>query len=1045
MDDDLLKEFVNECREHLATIETDLLSLEEGGADIDETLVNKVFRAAHSIKGGSGFFGLNRIKELAHKAETVLDMLRSRKMEPNSEVTNILLAAFDTLREMVNDVAQSEQVDIEALAEGLTALAASYLPPDRRPALRATVDFPAPTPTGKVTLPQTDVERATATGMFIYWLDCDLIHDIERKGQDVLELFRTMDHVGELLDCSIDFESLGTLESEPCNRLPLSLVLATVLEPDIVGGVFETIDPARIHLLRDPHTDQETPAIGGPAPAAITPPPPATPTPPPRQTQAPAMAPVSRAQTNPVAAAPVDESIRINVAMLDALMNLAGELVLSRNQLRAAVAQEDRQLLASADQRINQVTSELQDAIMQTRLQPIGNVFAKFPRVVRDLSHALGKEINLEITGKDVALDKTLIEGLSDPLTHMLRNAVDHGVEPVDARVRAGKNPVGRVRIDARHEAGQVVVEIADDGQGLDPERISEAAIRKGLIAAEKVQAMADWEKQSLIFLPSLSTAQVVSDVSGRGVGMDVVKTNLDRLGGKVEISSTVGKGSTFRIKLPLTLAIIPSLIISLENERFAIPQANVEELIRLRAEDVQRRIEVVGDVEMLLLRNRMLPLARMGDLIGLSTTYSDPESSRAARDRRNRLADRRSPRHDRGDAGGAESEAASAETERRERPGRRNAPASAMENAILNTGSLTFGLVVGTFHTTEEVVVKPLGRRFEHLREYSGATILGDGTVALIVDVAGVAAKADLSSASGTPRAAELAAQAEAERLQDAHAFLLFQHGPEESCVVPLDIVQRIERIRPQQIEWLGNNRTMQYRGGSLPLVSLSDIAALTKVDDMRELVVFVSSVHDREVGLLGAPPIDVVEVRTAIDQHTHRQDGVAGSLIIHGRTTYLVELHELVNRCHPEWQQSIRQRRAPVMETISGGGAAAILLAEDSDFFRGQVKRYLEEEGFAVHDAPDGEAAWDLLLKHLDSIRVVVTDIEMPRLTGLGLATRIRGDDRTADLPIIAVTSLAGEEDAARGLAAGVTEYQVKLDREALVSRIHSMLATA
>lgn len=1006
MDDDLLKEFVNECREHLATIEADLLVIEEGGVNIDETLVNKVFRAAHSIKGGSGFFGLEKVKELAHKAETVLDMLRSRKMAPSAEVTNVLLAAFDQLREMVNHTETSEQADIADLLVSLSGLASSYLPPTQKASLYAQVTLDVPLGGGQVTLPQTDVDRARRTGQYIYLVDCDLVHDIEKKGENILTLFGTLSAVGEILDCAVDIGAVGTLDGPVGNRVPLRLVIATVVEPGLVGGLFATIEPERIHLLLDLHGGKPEPGVveqysasevAGTALAVASAPAEAM--------AAPLPATEAKAETATSQTNSADDTLRVNVGLLETLMNLAGELVLSRNQLRAAVAQNNRQLLSSVDQRVNQVTSELQDVIMQTRLQPIGNVFAKFPRVVRDLSRTLGKEIQLEVEGKDVALDKTLIEGLSDPLTHMVRNAVDHGVETPDERVSAGKKRAGTVRIEARHEAGQVVVEIADDGKGIDPRRLVDAAIRKGLISAEKALGLSDQEKQALVFLPGFSTAKQVTDVSGRGVGMDVVKTNLDRLGGQVEILSEIGKGSTFRIKLPLTLAIIPSLIVSVDDERFAIPQANIEELLQLRAEDVKSRIEIVGDSEVLLLRDRMLPLARFGDFLRGQQSSGEPANHRYE------------------DAGTQKI-------------------ASSLEIAVVTTGTMSYGLVVGAFHDTEEVVVKPLGRRLKRLREYSGATILGDGAVALILDIAGLAAKVGLASVSGSARAAELAAEAEAERREDVHSLLLFHNGPQEPCAIPLDLVQRIERVRPEQVERLGNHRTMKYRGHALPLVTLSDSASVGSLDAETDLVVLVSSASGREVGLLGAMPVDVIETDAIVDRSTHRQRGIAGSAILHDRTTLIADLFELVNAVHPDWGAA-RPELPSGAPAISSGGKS-VLLAEDSDFFRSQVKKYLEEDGFNVFAAPDGEAAWELLLRNLDTVRVIVTDIEMPCLTGLGLAARVRADERTAKLPIIAVTSLAGDEDAARGQAAGITEYQVKLDRDKLLASVHEMMKT-
>lgn len=1004
MDDELINEFVNESREHLSTIETDLLTIEEGGENVDHDLVNKVFRAAHSIKGGSAFFGFTKVKELAHRAETVLDMLRSDQMTPNAEITNVLLAAFDKLREMINNPELRDTADTSELLVALTGLASSYLPQEAKAALSQDETFPVEGGAALL-LPKVDVDRVRASGKYLYCASLDLIHDIERKGRNVLAVFREVWETGEILDCSMDFESVGTLDDTVGNRLPLRLVFATIIAPEDLDVVI-VVAPGNLKVLVDPRL--------APAPAPARPAPPVSVAPEPVAT--PAMAPVEEPAPEPVRPAPVapkapkaesggdhgssqataESTLRVQVGLLETLMNLAGELVLSRNQLRAAISQDDSRSLSVADQRINQVTSELQDAIMQTRLQPVGNVFGKFPRVVRDLANALGKDIDLDIRGRDVALDKSLIEGLSDPLTHMVRNAVDHGIESPDIRQRGGKRAKGTIRIEARHEAGQVVVEIADDGKGIDPGRIAKSALTKGLITADRLKAMSEQDVLALIFLPGLSTAEKVTEVSGRGVGMDVVKTNLDRLGGKVEIKSQVGKGTLFRIKLPLTLAIIPSLIVSVGHERFAIPQINVEELLRIRAEDVKKRLDVVGGAEVLLLRDRILPLLRFSELIG--------------------------------DGGATQ-----------------GTGKGALEIVVVTTGSLSYGLVVGAFHDTEEIVVKPLGRHLKGLAEYAGATILGDGMVALILDVGGLAGKAQLTAVSAAARAAEQAEGGGQGRVDEVHSLLLFHNAPDELCGTPLDTVQRIERIRPEQVETKGGRRTMQYRGAALPLVTLADVAPVQSIGDSNDLAVIVTTVHGREVGLLGAMPVDVIETKAVIDRSTHRQRGVAGSTIIGGRTALLTDLVEIVDSVYPDWGM-----QAPPVSSSSpsssasglGSGKPGILLAEDSDFFRAQVKRYLEEDGELVFDAPDGQAAWETLLQHIDEVKAVVTDVEMPRLTGLELAQRIRSDARTAGLPVIGLSSLAGEDDIARGKAAGFTDYQVKLDRDRLVSRVREYL---
>jgi two-component system chemotaxis sensor kinase CheA len=1075
MVDELLNEFLNESREHLATIETDLLAIEEAGADRDDDLVNKVFRAAHSIKGGSAFFGLTRIKDLAHKAETVLDMLRSGKMVPNAEITNVLLASFDRLREMIDDPVARESSDTSELTDALSGLASSYLSPAEKSSLTRFVSLSNADGSISVTLPEIDAERTRCSGQFVYCVDLDLIHDLERQGKTPLVVFRDIWETGEILDCILDLEAVGSLDGPIGNRLPLRLVFATIIRPDDVGMLipdcankvqvvsdpnlpsnFKPVPAPAIPIVHAPDAST-SPALEAPAAREITPSFAPSPTPvlpvTPRMTAESSLphahaesaskpeAPAPRATPAKKAAgenahgsengssqpAGAETTLRVQVGLLETLMNLAGEMILSRNQLRDAIARKDSRALAVADQRLNLVTSDLQDAIMQTRLQPIGNVFARFPRVVRDLSAMLKKDVHLELRGHDVAMDKSLIEGLADPLTHMVRNAVDHGLETPEVRVAAGKGRQGTVRLEAKHEAGQVVIEVADDGKGIDSRRIAESAINKGLVTAEKVQSLSEQDLLQLIFLPGLSTAEKITEVSGRGVGMDVVKTNLDRIGGKVEILSSIGHGTLFRIKLPLTLAIIPSLIISVGKDRFAIPQVSVEELLHVRAQDIDKRIDLVGGSEVLRLRDRIIPMVCFGDFL-------------------------------RG----------SVELPMRERQG--------LDIAVLTTGTLTYGLVVSAFHDTEEIVVKPLGRHLKGLSEYAGATILGDGTVALILDVAGLGAKARLNAVSGADDATESTANTNLVR-----SLLLFNNAPDELCATPLDTVLRIERIRADQVETFGGRRTMQYRGVALPLVTLGDVAPVKSVSESPDLAVIVSRVHGREVGLLGAMPVDVVEIQSAVDQTTHRQRGIAGSVIIQSRTALIADLVELVDCAYPDWaltaqaaaselQLAAAGEIAPPSPTSASASAPApapagspsqahggtpgngsgpgerrkpvILLAEDSDFFRAQVKRYLEEDGDRVLDAADGELAWQTLMDHLGEVEAVVTDVEMPRLTGLELAARIRADSRTARLPIIALSSLAGEEDIARGKAAGVSDYQVKLDRDRLVTRLREYL---
>ncbi|MGD0363232.1 MAG: chemotaxis protein CheW [Bryobacteraceae bacterium] len=805
MDDELVQEYLAECREHLATIETDLLAIEQGGAEIDEQLVNRVFRAAHSIKGGAGFFDLVKIRELAHKTESALDLIRSGQMVPTPEAVSILLMAFDKLRELIGNHRESNGAEIGEFVSALTALAAGSLPEAEKSSLTEQVGVEVADATRHIQVSAFDLNQARKGGKCVYLIEYDLIHDIERRNTTPWEVFKGLMQCGTILETVFDLESAGTLDDEPSNKLMLEVLYATVLEPDYLKGVVD-VPPQRVRLIEKNGAIRP---LAGPVPEPA--------------------AQLNPAESAPKAVAPAtvpggETTIRLNVTLLDSLMTLAGELVLGRNQLNESLARRDDRGIHSGARRVSLVTSELQEIVTQTRMQPIAGLFSKFPRLVRDLGGDLGKDAQLKLEGGEVEIDKTILEGLSDPLTHMVRNAVDHGIELPAERTARGKPASGTVTLKASHQAGQVVIEISDDGKGLAAEKIASSAIAKGLISREQVQSMPEREKMALIFLPGVSTAGKVSDVSGRGVGMDVVKTNLDRPGGKIEIDSGPGRGSHFRIKLPLTLAIIPSPLVSDGGERFAIPQVSVGELIRIPVAQLAERTDRVGDAEVLNVRDRLVPLLHLSDALGVP---------------------------------------------------RRKSAAKALNVVLVDTGAFEYGLVVEELHDTVEIVVKPLGRHMKGLHDYAGATILGDGHVALILDVAGLATRAKLTA--GTVEAGNRREAEDSGAAGEMHSLLVFHNAPPETCAVPIEQVSRIERVRPAQILQLGGRRTMQYCGASLPLVALHDTAAVGEPTAEQQLVVIVFERLGRPLGLLAAEPLDMVEVALNIDAVTLRQRGIA------------------------------------------------------------------------------------------------------------------------------------------------------------------------
>jgi two-component system chemotaxis sensor kinase CheA len=1077
-DDETLQMYLEESIEHLADIETDLLAIEENGADIDEDLVNKVYRAAHSIKGGAGFMGLTTIKDLTHEMENILGRIRSREMVPTPEIVNVLLMASDTLKALMNDVFTSNEIDIsqhidalQAIAEGRPIPRSGITPPDApttpSPEMKAGVSrTPDGVPAKKTEMisicaadaaisieaDRGQVEAMINEGKFVYLATIDLTTDVVDKGRIPGTVIEEMEQTGTLIASSIPVDDVRAMtpgKGQAANEL--IVLFSTILKPEDINVLFE-IPEHQIHQVMPDMTVRCIGTAPEPIPAGNIPEPAVEAQPEPiRKTGtvppgAPVEIPTPMTPTPSVKKTETETSLRVHVSLLDQLMTLAGELVLSRNQLLQSMSSEDHRGSEIAGQRIDLITSELQEAIMLTRMQSIGNVFNKFPRVVRDLSQVLKKKVDLYLEGKDVELDKTIIEAIGDPLTHLVRNAVDHGIEMPDVRRGAGKNPVGKIFLKAYHEAGQVNIEISDDGKGLDGQVLTQKALEKGLISEDQAKVMSDKEKTNLIFLPGFSTAERITDVSGRGVGMDVVKTNLDKLGGIIDIDSEMGKGSTIRIKLPLTLAIIPCQIVMTGNERYAIPQVNLEELLRIPANQVKDRIERVGDAEVVRLRGNLLPLIKLAEVIDTDSVYMDPKSGKKQLDRRKSLADRRSkesplvkPEH--ADLSEEDNEGGSSvRTESRTSDERRYHATSALNIVVVSTGAMKYGLVVDELHDSEEIVVKPLGRDLKKCKGYAGATIMGDGRVALILDVANLAQMAGLTSIEGSSRAAEVAEenQRAIREQKDRQSLLVFRSAENEQFAAPLNMVERIEKIKATDIETVGGKRVIRYRGGSLPLFSVDEVAMVQPLADVEDLLVIVFILGGKEIGLLAIGPVDAIELSLDVDGRTLKQAGIMGSAIVNDHTTLMIDVYEIVQTLNPEWFEDMEAA------TNDNGEAAKILFAEDSNFFRNQVKSYMEDEGYTVIEAEDGAIAWDLLQQHADEISLVVTDIEMPNMNGFELTRHIKTSNAYSHLPVIALTTLAGEEDIEKGRQVGISDYQIKLDREKLVRSIYGFLTS-
>ena len=666
------------------------------------------------------------------------------------------------------------------------------------------------------------------------------------------------------------------------------------------------------------------------------------------------------------------QSIRVTVDTLEQLMTMVSELVLTRNQLLEIVRRHEESEFKTPLQRLSNVTAELQEGVMKTRMQPIGNAWQKLPRIVRDLSNELGKKIDLEMQGADTELDRQVLDLIKDPLTHMVRNSADHGLETADERRAVGKPEHGLIRLSAYHEGGYIIIRIADDGRGLDTERIKAKAIAQGLVSEVDAEKLPEAQIHKFIFAPGFSTAAKVTNVSGRGVGMDVVRNNIDQIGGTIDVKSVAGAGLSFTIKIPLTLAIVAALIVEAGGHRFAIPQLSVIELVRARSGS-EHRIESIKNTRVLRLRDKLLPLIGLRQLFGLDK--------------------------DAGEINGG-------------------------FIVVTQVGSQTFGIVVDAVFHTEEIVVKPMSSKLRHISMFSGNTILGDGSVIMIIDPNGVA------QTFGTNVASQLAA-AEASEAKPAPSagsstsLLVFRAGSIQPKAVPLSLVTRLEEIDAQKIELSNGRHMVQYRGHLMPLISLSENVCV-KGEGAQPLLVF--SDGSRSMALVVDEIVDIVDDTLNI-QVASENPGVLGSAIVRGQATEIIDVGHFLPLAFEDW---FRRKEHQVQHR-----PCTVLLVDDSPFFLNMLTPVLQAAGYVVTTAASARDALAILSEG-QAFDVAITDIEMPDMDGFQFAEAVRGDPRTGNLPIIALSSVVSPEAIERGRRVGFHDYVAKFDRQGLIAAL-------
>ena len=1053
---EFLEEFVTEAKEHLDTIEDDFLSLEKQKNDPDRPLVDKVFRSIHSIKGASGFLGLYKIGDLAHVMETLLSMIRAGKIRPESEFIDALLAGADLLATMLDDINNSNDMDITKVHDRLSSMLAKELSPKIKDELNTAVKLSGYEgddigfDISEFTL------KNIPSNMSLYVLKYDLTELAGNEHKSPVVLIRELLSTGEILDARLHISSNDLHAGLPRDPLMYEVLYATILFPDDIQEVTGLPDDRVIHVKENrvwedivseakkeanqksppPMQEPENPLPPNPPLKAINamlndinlqiksnaPPPKdkiASPEPPhalplkvrkarpePKSEPPPVTRPEPSDACTPVqekdsgdSGPGISSTIRIHVDILDKLMMLAGELVLVRNQQLLSVGSDDP-VARSISQRLDIVTTELQETIMRSRMQPIGKIFRKFPRIIRELGKANGKEIQISISGNNVELDKTILEYLADPLTHLIRNCCDHGIETPEQRLRKGKPEEGQIRLSAWHEAGHINIEIQDDGKGIDPEIIRKKVLEKGLKKNKELERLSHRETLRLILLPGFSTASQVSSLSGRGVGMDVVKTGVEKLGGSLEIESSVDQGSTIHLRLPLTLAIIPCLVVVASGERYAIPQINLVELVCLYDEDASTKIECADKQEVYRLRDRLLPMVRLSEVLARPTPFTLETKAEISEQYRNQ------------------------ETSE-----------EGLHFAVLKVGKSRFGLIIDLVLGTEDIVVKPMHPAMKSLSIYSGATIMGDGKAALILDIDGIAEHAGIL-VEGRTDDRQIGPDKNDDELQ---TVLLFEYGEKERFAMALPLIRRVEHVSISEIEEVGDKEFITINGISVRILRLDQVLDVSPGVPRDDMFLIIPRYIKRPMGLLASKLVDIQETAAELNLESYMEDGLLGTSIVHGHMTLFIDIYRLIEKVEPEWfaDRRLGQFGKPGLPPEV---EKRVLLVEDASFFRQLIKGYLEADGYKVTTAENGQVGLDQL--HEQEFDLIVSDIEMPVLDGWEFMKRVRNEMGLKQLPTVALTALDADSDREKAMKCGYDRYEVKIDRERFLTAIAELM---
>lgn len=670
--------------------------------------------------------------------------------------------------------------------------------------------------------------------------------------------------------------------------------------------------------------------------------------------------------------------LRVNVDTLEEMLTMVSELVLTRNQLAQITKDHENNILSGPLQRLNSVVSDLQDSVMKTRMQPIGNAWVKFPRIIHDISRDLNKKIHLEMKGEEAEVDRQVLEMIKDPLMHMVRNSADHGIETPHDRISAGKPETGTITLSACHEGGYVIIEIRDDGKGISPDRVRKTVLQKGLATEDHLASLSDKQILAFIFSAGFSTAETVTAVSGRGVGMDVVRTNIEKIGGTVELESVVGKGSCFTIRIPLTLAIISALLVQHGGQEYALPQLTVQELLRI-SPNTKEQVEMLGNRPVLRFRDQILPLVPMSELLHFSDETSDNLNMRNC------------------------------------------------YVVIANLGTTLFGMIVDNVIGTEEIVVKPVSSILRGIPIIAGNTILGNGRVIMILDPAGIAKAGNIAATQQSRQTSMDALSSHNEA--DLSSLLLFRTNEGVSKAVPIFLVSRIEEFNRHTIDETGGKILVEYQGR---LMELHAIDGMPETPFTKALI-FSDDRSNNAFGIVVHEIEDIVEANFAIKSGTQR-NGFLGTGLINGRAVDILDINYFTGE--KNW---IADEGA--LRRAQGNGGARVLIVEDSAFFRHMLKPLLLMAGYDVTMTDGPKGALKMCEKGMD-FDLIVSDIEMDDMDGFAFAEKVKTQTRWKNIPMVALSSRATQQDKEKGFSKGFSAYVAKSDRDALLDTLQNVL---